>query len=298
MRAFPYLLFLLFLVATTDGSAQGFITTEYLSASSFKDEAGNKLGAGDLMKVSGQYTFPLSLKENEAGQPIMWSASVGGTYAVLNNENMTLDVSPDKVLNAGFNLNHVRPLSKRWYLIASLGGGVYSAPDAITWKSILVNGGVIFVYKCRQNLDIGIGAGVTNSFGIPIVMPMIFVNWQLAGNYEVGVNLSSGMKISAAVRFGGRFKLRLVALEMDGISSVVDVDGQSMIYGSAMIRSYLCPEYKISRKTSLYVGVGGNWLRSAKLTNRTLKAFAKSFSTDEKEPNFYPAVYLTAGIRY
>jgi len=298
MRTFPYLLFLLLLMATTDSSAQGFIATEYMPASSFKDEAGNKLGSGDLLKVSGRYTLPLSLKQNEAGQPIMWSASIGGTYAVLDNKNMVLDINPDEVLNASLNLNHVRPLSEKWYLIASLGGGVYSAPDAITWRSILVNGGVIFVYKCRQNLDIGIGAGVTNSFGVPIIMPMVFVNWKLTGNYEVGVNLSSGMEISAAVKFGERFKLRLVALEMDGISSVVDVEGKSMIYGSAMIRSYLCPEYRIGRKTCLYLGAGGNWLRSAKLTNRTLKGFAKSFSSDEKEPNFYPSVYLTAGIRY
>lgn len=35
-------------------------------------------------------------------------------------------------------------------MIASLGAGIYSAPDAITWQSVLVNGGVIFVYKCRK----------------------------------------------------------------------------------------------------------------------------------------------------
>lgn len=45
MRRFSYLLFLLLLVAAIDGFAQGVIKTEYMPASSFRDEAGNKLGS-------------------------------------------------------------------------------------------------------------------------------------------------------------------------------------------------------------------------------------------------------------
>ena len=298
MRRFSYLTFLLFSLAAVGSYAQGVIKTEYMPSSSFKDEAGDKLGSGDLFKVSGAYTLPFSLKQNASGQPIMWSASVSGTYAMLHNKDMVLDIHPDEVLNANLSLTHVRPISKKWYMIASVGGGVYSAPDAITWESVLVNGAVIFVYKCRKNLDLGIGAGVTNSFGVPIAMPMFFLNWQLSGNYEVNVNLSSGMEISGAVRLGKRFKLRLVAMEMDGISSVMDVDGKSMMYASAMIRSYLCPEYKIGEKSCLFLGVGGNWLRSAALTKRTLKGFANSMFKDKEETIFYPTVYLSAGLKW
>ena len=298
MRRFSYLTFLLLSLAAVGCFAQGVIKTEYMPSSSFKDEAGNKLGSGDLLKVSGAYTLPFSLKQNASGQPIMWSASVSGAYAVLNNKDMVLDMHPDEVLNANLSLTHVRPISKKWYMIASVGGGVYSAPDAITWESVLVNGAIIFVYKCRKNLDLGIGAGVTNSFGVPIAMPMFFLNWQLSGNYEVNVNLSSGMEISGAVRLGKRFKLRLVAMEMDGMSSVMDVDGKSMIYASAMIRSYLRPEYKIGEKSCLFLGVGGNWLRSADLTKRTLKGFANSMFKDKEETNFYPTVYLSAGLKW
>ena len=50
MRRFSYLLFLLLSVAAIDGFAQGVIKTEYMPASSFRDEAGNKLGSGDLLK--------------------------------------------------------------------------------------------------------------------------------------------------------------------------------------------------------------------------------------------------------
>ena len=92
MRRFSYLLFLLLLVAAIDGFAQGVIKTEYMPASSFRDEAGNKLGSGDLLKFTGAYTLPFSLKQNASGQPIMWSASVRGTYAILNNRHMALDI--------------------------------------------------------------------------------------------------------------------------------------------------------------------------------------------------------------
>ena len=53
MRRFSYLLFLLLLVAAIDGFAPGVIKTEYMPASSFRDEAGNKLGSGDLVKFTG-----------------------------------------------------------------------------------------------------------------------------------------------------------------------------------------------------------------------------------------------------
>ena len=268
MRRFSYLLFLLLLVAAIDGFAQGVIKTEYMPASSFRDEAGNKLGSGDLLKFTGAYTLPFSLKQNASGQPIMWSASVRGTYAILNNRRMALDIHPDEVLSGSLNLTHVRPLSKKWYMIASLGAGIYSAPAAITWQSVLVNGGVIFVYKCRKNLDIGVGAGLTNSFGVPIAMPMFF-----------------------------RFKLRLVAMEMDGISSVMDVEGKSMIYASVMMRSYLCPEYRIGKKSCLYLGIGGNWLRSGDLTKRTLKGFVDNMFSDKDDPYFNPTVYFSAGVK-
>ena len=69
MRRFSYLLFLLLLVAAIDGFAQGVLKTEYMPASSFRDEAGNKLGSGDLLKFTGAYTLPFSLKQNASRQP-------------------------------------------------------------------------------------------------------------------------------------------------------------------------------------------------------------------------------------
>jgi hypothetical protein len=69
MRRFSYLLFLLLLVAAIDGFAQGVIKTEYMPASSFRDEAGNKLGSGDLLKFTGAYTLPFKRTFSQIAGP-------------------------------------------------------------------------------------------------------------------------------------------------------------------------------------------------------------------------------------
>lgn len=299
MRTLFYYLILLFMAVAIESSAQGYLKTEYMSASSLKDGNGDKFGSGDLLKISGGYNLTFSAKQNERKQMTLWAASINGSYGISNNSGEAVNLNPDRILNASINLTHVRPVSTRWSLLVTLGGGVYSAPDAITEKSILANGGAIFIYKVRDNFDLGVGAGLTNAYGIPIIMPMFTTNWQLSGKYEVKVSMASGMEISGAMKFGDKFKLKLVAIEMDGMSSVVDVNGESMIYASATIRSWLSPEYKIGKSSTLFLGVGGTWARSSDLTKRTLKDFFKTFSKDEEDKlNFAPTGYFTVGFRY
>lgn len=47
---------------------QGYVSTDYLSSSSFKDDNGNKYGSGNLMILSGRYTLPISAKQNVQGK--------------------------------------------------------------------------------------------------------------------------------------------------------------------------------------------------------------------------------------
>ena len=93
---------------------------------------------------------------------------MSGQYFKQNNHEGACEVNPSDVLNLSFNVSHRRLLLERWYMLASLGVGVYSSPNEIAFRSFLVNGGVIFAYKCCNNLDIGIGAGITNSYDVPI----------------------------------------------------------------------------------------------------------------------------------
>ncbi|MDL2299175.1 DUF6268 family outer membrane beta-barrel protein [Bacteroides sp. OttesenSCG-928-E20] len=278
--------------------AQGFFKTEYTSASSFKNDEGDNLGSGDLLKFSGRYSFPLSVKQNYQGQPILWAVTLSGSYAAMNNRDMLLDTNPGNILNVGLNLTHQRPLSEKWSLIATLGSGVYTAPKAISVKSILVNGGVIFVYRVANNLDLGVGVGLTNSFGIPIIMPMALISWRLSGKYAVNVDIANAFEVSVSTHLTNRFKIKLVGIEMTGMSSVMDTNGKSMIYSSTSMSSYLAPEWKVDKATTLYLGAGGTWLREVTVTRRTLKDFFDNmFSGDKPKLHFKPAGYLVAGVR-
>ena len=110
-----------------------------------------------------------------------------------------------------------------------MGGGVYAPLDGVSMKTLLANGAIIFVYKLRKNLDLGIGAGLTNSYGIPMILPMMYFSWRNAGRYELKVDMSSGMKVSVATWLNKKLKLELTALDMDGMSAVMEVDGKSKI---------------------------------------------------------------------
>lgn len=299
MKTLSYFLLFSLFALTLESRAQGYLKSEYMTSSPLKNEEGEGLGSGDFLKISGGYNLTLSLKQNELKQTTLWAASFNGSYGILNNQGEASCLNPEKILNLSLNLTHIRPISDRWSLLATLGGGIYSAPDEITARNTLVNGRAIFLYKLKTNFNLGIGLGLTNSFGIPIVMPMFVVDWNLPGRYEVKVNLASGMEISGAMRINDRLKIKLIALEMDGMSSVMNIDGESMIYASTTIRSFLCPEYKIGKSSTLYVGAGGTWIRSATLTKRSVKDFFNNlFSEKNNNFDFSVAGYLTVGFRY
>lgn len=288
-------------VATTESFAQGFLQTEYMTSSAFRNEEGErvKFGSGDLLKVTGRYNIPLSVKQNDSGQPVVWTATVSGAYGILDNSGDATDFNPDKILNAGINLSHVRPISEKWSMVATLGGGIYSEPNAISFNSILINGGVIFLYRIRPNFDIGIGAGLTNAYGLPVIMPMVAVSWRLSGKYEVKADVAGGLEISGAMRLNDRFKLRLIAMEMDGMSAVMKVNGESMIYATAIMKSWVSAEYRTGRTSAFYLGAGSSWMRSATLSKRSLKDFFRNLFDDKNEElGFSGAGYFTIGFKY
>lgn len=256
-------------------------------------------GSGDMRKVSGQYTFHLHRVLNDRQQPIAWSLTLNGAYATSDNHGEAAQLIPRELLNASVNISHVRPLSPKWSMFVTLGAGVYSAPQEIRWNSVLVNGGLIFMRQCGHHFSFGVGAGLTNSYGVPIVMPMTVINWRLSGKYEVAVNLSNGADVSAGVRLGDRFRLKCQLIEMDGMASVLKVDGRSMIYSTFVMRSFLRPEYRVGKRSTLYMGVGGAWLRNASLTKRSLKDFFKNFAGNNADSyRFGVSGYLTMGFQY
>lgn len=281
-----------------DCNAQMLVKTEYLTRSSFMEDEENKIGSGDLLKISGRYSMPLSVKRYESGRPIMWIVSAVGSYGILNNKGMAKEANPNNILNVSLNLAHTRPISDKWYLIMSSGLGIYSVPDAISTKSILFNGGVIFIRKIRNTLDLGIGLGLTNSYGIPLAMPMSIIKWELPGKYEVNADIANGMEISISVKLTDKLKLKLIAMELDGMSSIMNIEEKSMIYATTIMKSYLSVEYKPNRSVIFYIGAGSAWMRSVTITNRNLKDFFSNLFHNNRKLDFKGTTYITAGLRY
>lgn len=293
-----FICFILIVYVDNPMRAQGYINTEYITKSRMSDKDGNVKGKGDMMRFTGRYTQPLSVRKDSAGRVVAWTATVNGAYAQLNNTDEARTLNPDKILNAGLNISHTRPLGKSWRLITSLGAGVYAHPNTISFQSILANGAVIFAYHVNESLSVGLGLGLTNSYGVPMVMPMGYMVWTTGNQFRFSVDMSSGLKVKAYTFLSPKWRLDLTAIEMDGMSAVVKVDGKSKIYSSTMMKSMLSTSYCFSKQMSVYLGVGGSWRRSIRLSDRKIKSFFKNFSSDDNKYRFAPALWLTAGLQY
>lgn len=282
------------------GFCQGYVNYEYQPSSIFKDKEGNKYGSGNLQRISGRYTIPFSRKLNERNQPTAWGMTLSALYAVMDNEGEALELNPDRVLNTSLTVSHLRPLSGRWSLLVSLGCGIYASLDEVRWQSLLANGSFIFAYRLRNNLSIGIGGGLTNSYGVPIIMPMGYLKWKTNGRYEVTIDMANALKMQVATQMGKVMRLELTAIEMDGMSAVMRVGGKQKIYSSMMMHSGLNASFRLFGKATVYTGVGGVWLRSSKITDRDLKSFFKSFDNDSDKDKyrFLPTMRFSAGFRY
>lgn len=278
--------------------AQAYFKSEYATASSFKDENNEKTGgSGDMFKMQGGFSLPLSYKQFDNGRIKMLAVSLDAAYGIFNNKSIPADLHPDKILNTSVSLTYLTPISNKWLLLAVLGGGVYSNPSQITAKSILGSGGALFVYHILDNLDVGIGVGVSNSYGVPMALPMGYINWQIDGKYEVKVNMLENMEISGAVRLNDWFKLRLIGFEVDGMSAVMDIDGKSKLFGTVSMKSGLQADFKIGKQSSIQVTGGGNWYRDAVIVNRSIKDYFRWFGR-EYDPSFKTSGYFSIGYKF
>ena len=139
-------------------NAQIELKTEYIGISKYKDIDNNETGGkGDAKVLSGVAQIPFYYRVNKNDRPIMWGAALGGTYTSFGNKNIPLDLSPKKILNGQFSLLHIRPISNKWSILASLGAGFYTAHadfSDITMNNVLGHGGLVFLWHLRDTLDV------------------------------------------------------------------------------------------------------------------------------------------------
>jgi len=293
------LLLVLIIIYHLNTNAQIRFKTEYFGKSSYRmteDDIDEKVGdsKGSAIVYQGGINIPLSMKLNKNNRPTVWSISGGGAYAKLNNQNFTEDLVIDEILNLGLSLNHLRPISSRWSMMASIGAGIYM-PDTrfskIRYKNILGSGAVIFIYHLRHNMELGGGIALNNSFGFPMVFPAFYFNWSTEGRYTVKVSMMDGMEVAAGYNANKYLSLN-VALEMNGQMALLEQNGEDKIFSHQYIIAGFRPEIKVNKHLTIPITAGIHAMRPAEITKRSLKSLFK-----DRSYYFQVSPYLSAGLQ-
>lgn len=283
------------MTAVTASAQQVQVGADYQMRSDFTDQDDHELGRGEMVRYGLKYNQPLSLKVNENGLPTVWALSLNSQYARLIDYGQARRLNPSSLLNATLSLSHIRPIADRWSIIASLGVGIYARADHVRWNTTLANGACIFAYQVRPGLSVGVGAGLTNAYGVPMVMPMAYLDWKLHGKWEVEVNFVNMIRASVAMRPTRKWRVGWNVLEMDAMLAVVPIEGRYKIYNSMMIKSYLTSSWYLTPKLSFYANAGIDMVRSSKLSRRRLGSM---FSFGGHKCHFKPAPIFSVGARW
>ena len=106
-------------------SAQVWLKTEYIGSSGFRDADNKKVGGkGDMKVIQGGVNIPVSMKMDENNHPTAWMVGLGASYASMDNKDLS-EYMESQIFNAQLAVSYIRPLSKRWSLLASAGVGLY-----------------------------------------------------------------------------------------------------------------------------------------------------------------------------
>lgn len=296
MKSILLSMFALLLLLSENMQAQITIKTGYISSSQYKDEDGQKTGGkGDMRFVEGGINIPVSQKMNERNQPTVWMISAGAGYTSMNNKNLQSYIDVDQIINMQLNVTNIRPISKRWLLLTTIGAGVYTTSD-VKLKNILGQGGAVFIRQFKPNLSLGAGLAINNTFGYPMLFPAIYFDWSTEGRYQIKVSMLNAMEVSAGMRMNKYLNLKVVA-EMNGSLALLEREGKDVVFSQQFIIAGLQPEVNIGNSFSVTATAGVSCSRIAYYTTRTLKAFFKDMSKDA-DPYFKPAAYVSMGMKY
>ena len=280
-------------------SAQVWLKTEYIGSSGFRDADNKKVGGkGDMKVIQGGVNIPVSMKMDENNHPTAWMVGLGASYASMDNKDLS-EYMESQIFNAQLAVSYIRPLSKRWSLLASAGVGLFMNTGSFAyarWDHVMGVGMAAAIWPLRDNLDLGMGVALNTSFGYPMVFPALFVDWRLEGRYMVNVSMMDGVEISGGMQLHKLLRLKLVG-SMNGMLAFVERDGKDKIFTQQYITTGLQPELTITKSLSVPITVGLSAYRAAFYDDRTLKAMFKSMDR-EYDPHFSPAFYTSIAVKY
>lgn len=268
---------------------------EYIPFSNYNPNGNgdSNTGKSDMRRIEGGIGIPLSVKLDSLGRPKIWAVSLDGSYASIKNRDFEKSLFPNELLNASIGLMHMRPMSKTWNIMFMASAGVYTNMKKINSSDVLAMGGVIFIKQFNPRTALGFGPVVSNSFGVPMILPAIYFTWKTEGKFQVLVNFPQrvevGMKVNEAIN------LKAVG-EISSMTADVDREDKFMLSYLQVVTG-LRPEFKIGKSLSIELTGGYAVYRSMTFTSRKLSDFFKD-KTDEKVSYFKPAPYGAVGIKW
>lgn len=280
--------------------AQVYLKAEYIGSSGFRDVDNKKVGGKGNMKVlQGGVNIPVSMKMDENNHPTAWMVGLGASYASMSNRGLSDYIGLSEIFNAQLAVSYVRPINKKWSILASMGAGLFMDTGSLSYvrmNKVMGIGMAAAIWHLRDNLDLGFGVALNTSFGYPMVFPAFFVDWRIEGRYMVNISMMDGAEISGGMQINKLFCLKLVG-SMNGMFAFVKQDEKDRIFSQQYIIAGLQPELTITKSLSIPLTIGLSAYRPAYYDDRTLKALFKSIDRDY-DPHFSPSFYASVAIKY
>jgi len=250
-----------------------------------------------------QITFevPISLEMDKYNHPKLWAVFLNGSYARMQNKNYEIQDLPvefqggfpTELLNTQIGVKHLRSISPSWSLLIMASVGVYTDMVEINKDDVLIQGGVLFIKQFNPNLALGIGPVLTNSFGVPMVLPGIYFNWESKGALHFKIAFPEGIELG--YRMSDNFDLKTVA-EISGMTAETKVANKSMLLGYQQIIAGLRPQLKLGQHWTLEPTAGTTLVRNFSTTNRKIKDIFKE--KDIADPRFTTTFYGAIALKW
>ncbi|MHC5201464.1 DUF6268 family outer membrane beta-barrel protein [Myroides sp. LJL119] len=247
----------------------------------------------DFKKLEIAIDIPLSFKLDHRAKPRVWSLFAQGAYAKMAHKKYEEPLFPTQLLNAQFGLKHLRSISPTWSMLIIGSLGIYTDLQIIDKQAILGQGGVFFIKHFNPQFSMGIGPVLTNSFGVPMVLPGLYLNWETFGDFFVKIAFPEN--IEAGYKINNHFNLK-AAIDLQGMTAMVRHQGKSMLLGHQQIIAGLRPELKVSEDFLISLTAGSTLVRSISVQERKIKSIFKEKKI--ADPRFATTLYAAVVIKW
>ncbi|WP_333864833.1 DUF6268 family outer membrane beta-barrel protein [Sphingobacterium sp.] len=283
------------LAAHAQNAVSGQVAVDYVPLSNYiRPEDSVKTGSkSDFRRIQFNLEVPLSTKIDSLGNIKRWSWKIGAAYARMENRGYEEPLFPTEMLNAEMGLQYLTSLRKNWSLLTFASVGIYSDLVKVDGKDVLGQGGVLFIKKFRPNLAFGFGPVLSNSFGVPMILPGLYFDWKTNGKVKFNVNFPQGL--SASYHVNELVDLRAV-LNLDGMTAEREKNGKSTLGGFMLLTAGLQPQFNLGKSLKLQLTGGSTLARLYVENDRSLKSLFKNKT--QEDPRFSPTFYTSVAFKW